>query len=244
MNKMNLPPPFGPVRKQPAFPSHEAVQEVATNQKDEIKYYGKSQIPEKEVEEDDDEEGEYEDKRQKLDSEPLIDNPFSKTSISISVNTKSSHPSQQMQPVTAKVVPTEKNTVEGVFATPASERNCVSRQDIMKHRISKEEMAQHKAFSNYAYGESNSKLFIRNLAKDTTEDDILRIFGCFFDNDDEAKKSIFGFILIYRQLEIKIMTGRMKGQAFVTFPSIESAREALVTVNGYVFKDKPIVVVR
>ena len=43
-----------------------------------------------------------------------------------------------------------------------------------------------------------------------------------------------------RQLEIKIMTGRMKGQAFVTFPSIESAREALVTVNGYIFKEKDL----
>ena len=39
------------------------------------------------------------------------------------------------------------------------------------------------------------------------------------------------------------MTGRMKGQAFVTFPSIESAREALVTVNGYILNEKPIVVV-
>ena len=40
------------------------------------------------------------------------------------------------------------------------------------------------------------------------------------------------------------MTGRMKGQAFVTFPTIESSREALVTVNGYIIKEKPIVVVR
>ena len=39
------------------------------------------------------------------------------------------------------------------------------------------------------------------------------------------------------------MTGRMKGQAFVTFPSVELAREALNTLNGYIFKEKPIVVV-
>lgn len=36
----------------------------------------------------------------------------------------------------------------------------------------------------------------------------------------------------------------MKGQAFVTFPSVEMAREALVTVNGYLLKEKPIVIVR
>lgn len=35
----------------------------------------------------------------------------------------------------------------------------------------------------------------------------------------------------------------MKGQAFVTFPSIDLAREALTTVNGFIFKEKPIVVV-
>lgn len=47
-----------------------------------------------------------------------------------------------------------------------------------------------------------------------------------------------------RQLQIRVMEGRMKGQAFVTFPSVELAREALVTVNGYLLKEKPIVIVR
>ena len=92
---------------------------------------------------------------------------------------------------TNKVVSIEKTTVESMFVTPASVRNCISRQDILKHRISKEEMSQHKAFANYAYGDPNSKLFIRNLPKDSTEEDILKIFGCFFDNDDEAKRFFF-----------------------------------------------------
>lgn len=48
---------------------------------------------------------------------------------------------------------------------------------------------------------------------------------------------------IIRSLQIRVMEGRMKGQAFVTFPSVELAREALTTVNGYLLKDKPIVVV-
>jgi RNA recognition motif-containing protein len=39
------------------------------------------------------------------------------------------------------------------------------------------------------------------------------------------------------------MSGRMKGQAFVTFPTVDLARDALTTVNGYIFKEKPIVVV-
>ena len=37
--------------------------------------------------------------------------------------------------------------------------------------------------------------------------------------------------------------GRMKGQAFVGLPSEQSAEKALRETNGYVFYDKPLVVV-
>lgn len=37
--------------------------------------------------------------------------------------------------------------------------------------------------------------------------------------------------------------GRMKGQAFVTFPSEKQASEALTDTNGYILNDKPMVVV-
>lgn len=37
--------------------------------------------------------------------------------------------------------------------------------------------------------------------------------------------------------------GRMKGQAFVTFPSVKQASEALEDTNGFILKDKPMVVV-
>ena len=43
---------------------------------------------------------------------------------------------------------------------------------------------------------------------------------------------------------IKLMTsGRMKGQAFVSYSSTEEAAEALEETNGYKLQDKPIVVV-
>ena len=53
MNKMNLPPPFGPLRKRPAMPQGGDVQ-----QKDAVKFYGESQIKGKMEEEE--EEGEKE----------------------------------------------------------------------------------------------------------------------------------------------------------------------------------------
>ena len=49
-------------------------------------------------------------------------------------------------------------------------------------------MNQQKAFNNYSYGEPSNKLYLRNMAKDTTETDLLQLFGCFFDNDDLAKE--------------------------------------------------------
>jgi len=44
-----------------------------------------------------------------------------------------------------------------------------------------------------------------------------------------------------RDLEIQIMDGRMKGQAFVTFPTILAAEEAVNQTNGYTLRGKPMV---
>lgn len=49
--------------------------------------------------------------------------------------------------------------------------------------------------------------------------------------------------LFYR-FDIQLMkSGRMKGQAFVTFPDQWIAEQALRSTNGYLINDKPIVVV-
>jgi U11/U12 small nuclear ribonucleoprotein SNRNP65 len=36
--------------------------------------------------------------------------------------------------------------------------------------------------------------------------------------------------------------GRMKGQAFITLPNVAQAQLALDETNGYILKDKPMVV--
>jgi len=45
-----------------------------------------------------------------------------------------------------------------------------------------------------------------------------------------------------RDLEIQLLTGRMKGQAFLTFPTIDIAKHALMESNGYLLRDKPMIV--
>lgn len=48
----------------------------------------------------------------------------------------------------------------------------------------------------------------------------------------------------FRQLGIRIMTyGKLKGSAFLTFPTVLQATKALIQVNGYVLRSKPLVIV-
>ena len=212
---------------------------VKVPRKDEVKYYGESQIKGNQEEEEEDD-AEYEAKRPNMETTPVFV-PFTKTEVP--APSQSTATAETPAPSTVKITSVEKEDIKSMFIAPAAVRTCLSLQDILKHRISKEEMTQQKAFANYSYGEPSTKLYLRNMVKDVTADDILKLFGCFFDNDDQAKEQVRFISVMRRSLEIRVMEGRMKGQAFVTFPSVELAREALTTVNGYLLRDKPVVVV-
>lgn len=48
---------------------------------------------------------------------------------------------------------------------------------------------------------------------------------------------------LYFRYDIRLMQeGRMKGQAFVTLQNVAQAQLALEETNGYILKDKPMVV--
>ncbi|XP_040161919.1 U11/U12 small nuclear ribonucleoprotein 65 kDa protein [Anopheles arabiensis] len=117
--------------------------------------------------------------------------------------------------------------------------------DILRNRIPEEQRSTLNVFQNYSRGDPTTKLYIKNLSKQVTEQELEELFGIFFNAN------------LLKGMEIKLMkTGRMKGQAFVTFVPVEDATEgeplnekfkncidqALATVNGYILKDKPIVV--
>ncbi|XP_073304879.1 U11/U12 small nuclear ribonucleoprotein 65 kDa protein isoform X1 [Primulina huaijiensis] len=105
-------------------------------------------------------------------------------------------------------------------------------EELESGKLPPEEILSLPRFKNYTTGDPTPVLYVKNLAKDVVVDDFCFIFGSFFGNIDEAKSS----------LVIKLMQeGRMRGQAFVTFPTVELARNALNAANGYVFKGKPIV---
>ncbi|VAI43124.1 unnamed protein product [Triticum turgidum subsp. durum] len=95
------------------------------------------------------------------------------------------------------------------FATP---------QEIEKEKLPTEEILSLPMFKNYTPGNPASVLYIKNLAKDVVHDDFYYVFGSVFESLDAARSG----------LSIKLMQeGRMRGQAFVTFPSVEHAERAL-----------------
>lgn len=120
--------------------------------------------------------------------------------------------------------PTHEQLEEKHFLTP---------QEIEKEKLPPEEILSLPMFKNYTPGNPASVLYIKNLAKDVTHDDFYYIFGSVFESMDSARLG----------LSIKLMQeGRMRGQAFVTFPTVELAQRALNLAHGYVFKGKPMII--
>lgn len=84
-------------------------------------------------------------------------------------------------------------------------------------------------FSNYNPGQPSRVLYLKNLNSKATLEDLFSLFVSFQQKDGP-------------QLLFRLLTGRMKGQAFITFPSVELAMEALNMVNGYNLMGKPIII--
>ncbi|NXX39847.1 RBM40 protein, partial [Tricholaema leucomelas] len=110
----------------------------------------------------------------------------------------------------------------------------ISKRDLEKHRLSREEMEKYSVFKNYEPGDPNCRIYVKNLAKQVQEKDLKFIFGRYVDFQSEVERNMF---------DIRLMKeGRMKGQAFVGLPNEKAAAKALKEANGYVLFEKPMVV--
>jgi U11/U12 small nuclear ribonucleoprotein SNRNP65 len=121
------------------------------------------------------------------------------------------------------------------------------------------EMRAIPRFESWTPGHPSCKVFVKNLARKTTEEDLNFIFGRYdlsrmvtkeqngmstrqdADNHEESASSNPG---VGRGVSVRLMSGKMKGQAFVTFDSIEMAQKAMDEVVGFLLHDRPIVLVR
>lgn len=78
-------------------------------------------------------------------------------------------------------------------------------------------------------------LYIKNLSQDVTTEDLVRIFLGF-------QKPVAELHRREDYLHFRLMHGRMHGQAFIRFPTAESAAAALDSVHGFVFKGRPLII--
>uniref|UniRef100_A0A8C6Y2X9 RNA binding motif protein 41 n=1 Tax=Naja naja TaxID=35670 RepID=A0A8C6Y2X9_NAJNA len=83
---------------------------------------------------------------------------------------------------------------------------CVPEEDILRSRLSREEIRRIPRFSSYSPGEPSKVLYMKNLSRNATVKDLLPLFSRFQEKDAPP-------------LHLRLLSGRMRGQAFLTFPS-------------------------
>ncbi|KAI5633284.1 RNA recognition motif domain-containing protein [Phthorimaea operculella] len=123
---------------------------------------------------------------------------------------------------------------EEIVETPEPEQPTITKKELLRNRISYSDMKVLPVFKNYHPGQPSMRLYIKNLNKTVTEQDLKRIYRRYIEKLSEEEQNGF---------DVRVMQeGRMKGQAFVTFPSVSLAENALNETNGYLLKEKPMVV--
>lgn len=115
------------------------------------------------------------------------------------------------------------------FVLTLEDKELIPLELIKSHKKTSDELRGMEKFKNYKEGEPSCVLYIKNLSHKTTPHDLASLMGHF-----EYKA---GPKILYR-----ILNGRMRGQAFVTFHDKSTAELALKTCNGYILHDKPVVI--
>ncbi|XP_050997225.1 RNA-binding protein 41 isoform X2 [Acomys russatus] len=105
----------------------------------------------------------------------------------------------------------------------------IPEDEIQRNRLSEEEIRNIPMFSSYNPGEPNKVLYLKNLSPRVKERDLISLFARF-----QEKKG--------PPIQFRMMTGRMRGQAFITFPNKDIACQALHQINGYKLHGKILVI--
>ncbi|XP_036976250.1 RNA-binding protein 41 isoform X2 [Acanthopagrus latus] len=105
----------------------------------------------------------------------------------------------------------------------------ITDEEILNNRESEDGIRSIPRFRNYESGKPNKVLCVKNLSPQASVAQLVALFSRFEQED--------GLPVVYR-----LLTGRMKGQAFITLPDAETAQKALQLVHGYRLLGKPLVV--
>ncbi|CAF3401394.1 unnamed protein product [Rotaria sp. Silwood1] len=105
--------------------------------------------------------------------------------------------------------------------------------EISKNRLNEDQLRlidNGRLYRNYERGQPSQRLYIKNLNTKHVDERILHSIY------DHYKHNSF-------DIDIRLMReGKMKGQAFVTFPNEDMALQALSDTNGFVLYEKPMIV--
>ena len=130
------------------------------------------------------------------------------------------------------VISEEINTVtdcrEGEF--DLNQITLIDPSHVNNYRLSIAEIKQISRFSSYTPGTPSIKLFVKNLHKNVTLNQLTSLFIKF--------QKIPG-----PPIKIRLLSGKMKGQAFVEFDCIETATQALYYVTGYILLGRSVIAV-
>uniref|UniRef100_UPI0037E994D6 RNA-binding protein 41 n=1 Tax=Semicossyphus pulcher TaxID=241346 RepID=UPI0037E994D6 len=113
-------------------------------------------------------------------------------------------------------------TVRGAIET-------ISDEEILKNCEPDDGIRSIPRFRNYQPGKPSKVLCVKNLSAQASVAQLVALFSRFEQEN--------GPPVLYR-----LLTGRMKGQAFITLPDAETAQKALQLVHGYRLLGKPLVV--
>ena len=110
----------------------------------------------------------------------------------------------------------------------------ISESELRRDRLSSSEMRNNPIFRLYTSGTPSSRLYIKNLARSTTQRDLEHIYGRYVDFRNQQE--CMSYVITLMQ------SGRMRGQAFVGLSDPEIALRAVEDTNGYILNGRPMVV--
>ncbi|XP_059613822.1 RNA-binding region-containing protein 3 [Phlebotomus argentipes] len=110
----------------------------------------------------------------------------------------------------------------------------LSDKDLEANRIPPDQLEKLPVFGQYSAGVPSTQLYVKNIAKEATQDDIWHIFRRYSKRKEDIK------------IDCKFQ-GKLRGQAWIKFTSETDVKvgerqvdRALREVHGYILKNKPL----
>ncbi|GAM18763.1 hypothetical protein SAMD00019534_019380 [Acytostelium subglobosum LB1] len=244
MNRMNLPPPYTVDNKSTLVP---APTPAATGSTQKQHHPQDKQQPNKRTvhqmqEHDEEDEQDQDDDVSKKPKTSSTDDTDGLLHIDVpppAITPTNQGPSSSTKlPIQIKLntsvqTPTAQSLPSGGQDKYYSRDDVISLTNLMTHKATEEELETINKKKKLELGTISKKLYIKNLAKQVDKVDLEFIFGRYFETRQQMNEQMT--IVHYKE-------GRMKNQAFITFPNSQLASDALTDVQGFRLKDRPMLI--